>query len=94
VNDIPFIAEAVYILCAVTAMTCAFLLARANQKTPSRFLLFASVCFGALAINSVLLVLDRIIFPSEMDLRVWRLGAATLGLFVLLWALITQRDQA
>lgn len=92
--DVPYVAEAVYILCAVTALMCAYLLARAYRRTPSRLLLFSSVCFAALTVNSILLVLDRIIFPVEVDLRLWRIGVASTGLLVLLWALITQREQA
>jgi hypothetical protein len=86
------VAQAVYILCALTASVCAFLLIRASRKSPSRFLLFSGFCFACLAVNSILLVLDRIVFPVEIDLRVWRISAASVGLAVLLWALITQKE--
>jgi hypothetical protein len=86
------LAQAVYILCALTALVCAVLLFRANSKNPSRLLLFSGFCFACLAVNSILLVLDRIVFPVEVDLRVWRIAAASVGLAVLLWALITQKE--
>jgi hypothetical protein len=85
------VAETVYILCALTSLLCAALLARAYRKAPSRLLLWSSVCFAALAVNSLLVVLDTIFLPSY-DLRVWRLVAAAIGLGLLLWALITETD--
>ncbi len=85
-------AEAVYILCALTGLACAVLLGRAYVRNPSRFLLFSSVCFAALTINSMLLVIDRIILPEQVDLRAWRIGVASLGLGVMLWSFITQKD--
>jgi hypothetical protein len=85
-------AEAVYILCALTGFACAVLLGRAYVKNPSRFLLFSSVCFAALTINSVLLVIDRIILPQQVDLRAWRIGVAATGLGVMLWSFITQKE--
>mgnify|MGYP001271629159 FL=1 len=85
-------ADAVYILCALTSLTCSVLLARAYVRTPSRFLLFSSVCFAALTINSLLLVVDRIIYPESIDLRPWRLAVAAGGLAVMLWSFITQKN--
>ena len=84
-----YIPEAVYVLCALTSLACAVLLARAYRRTPSRLLLWSSVCFVGLTLNSVLLVLDRMII-HEHDLRLWRLGAACVGLLLLLWALVTE----
>lgn len=85
-------AEAVYILCALTGLTCTLLLGRAHARNPSRFLLFSSLCFATLTINSVLLVFDRIIFAEEFDLRAWRIAVAAAGLAVMLWSFITQKD--
>ena len=84
-------AEAVYILCAVTGLACAALLARAYIRTPSRLLLWSSVCFAALALNSIMVVVDLLILP-ESDMRVARLIVAASGLILLLWALITETD--
>ena len=84
-------AEAVYILCAITGLLCAGLLARAYLRAPSRLLLWSSVCFAALAFNSIILVIDLVVLPSY-DLRILRLVAAGAGLLLLLWALITEGD--
>ncbi len=85
-------AEAVYILCAVTGMLCAGVLARAYRRTPSRLLLWSSVCFTALAINSLLVVVDLVLTPPDVDLRLLRLGVAGAGILPLLWALITESN--
>lgn len=85
-------AETVYILCALTCMVCAALLARAYYRTRSRLLLWSSVCFAALAVNAVLVVIDIVVLPPEIDLRLPRIAAAGLGLFLLLAALIVEGD--
>ena len=84
-------AEAVYILCALTALACAALLARAYIRAPSRLLLWSAVCFACLAVNSILVVLDLLVMP-QYDLRMMRLTVAAVGLMLLLWALISESD--
>lgn len=85
-------AEAVYILCAVAGTLCAGLLARAYLRSPSRLLLWSSVCFTALAINALLVVVDLVLAPPNVDLRPLRLVVAGLGVLPLLWALITESN--
>lgn len=85
-------AETVYILCAVTGLACAALLARAYRRTPSHLLLWSSVCFVGLALNSILVVVDLMLLPSSIDLRIVRLVAAAAGLILLLGALIIESD--
>lgn len=86
--------NAVYVLCAVASLGCAGLLARAWIATRSRLLLWSSVCFAALAVNSLLVVIDVIVLPTE-DLRIFRLVVAVAGLVALVVALINhpQRDR-
>lgn len=85
-------AETVYILCAIAGTLCAGLLARAYARTPSRLLLWSSVCFTALAINAVLVVADMVLLPDTLDLRTARLAIAAAGVLSLLWALITDSN--
>jgi hypothetical protein len=85
------VAETVYILCALTSLLCAALLAKAYRRTPSRLLLWSSVCFAGLALNSILLVVDMLVLPAY-DLRLLRLAPAAIGLLLLTWALITEGD--
>lgn len=85
------VAEAVYILCAVAALACTALLARAYIRTPSRLLLWSAVCFACLAVNAVLVVVDLVLVP-QYSFRLLRLGVAAAGLVALLWALISESD--
>ena len=83
-------AELVYILCSLLSVACAFFLARGYYRTPSHLLLWSSICFGLLAVNSGILVLDLVILPDvDFNGFLWRnvLGASagSLLLFGLIW---------
>ena len=80
-------AEAVYVLCALTSATCAILLVRAYRQNRVRLLFWSAFCFIALALNSVLVFIDLIVVP-ETDLGVVRSLVALTGLGGLLFALI------
>ena len=76
-------AEAVYVLCALTSIVCAVMLVMAYRRSRSRLLLWSSLCFVGLAANNVLLLVDLILVPS-VDLSLWRTGVAAGGLMLLL----------
>lgn len=78
----------VYTLCALTALTCAVLLLRAWAQTRAPLLLWSGLCFGVLTINNVLLILDRLVLPVEVDLTTLRLGVALFALVLLLYGLV------
>jgi hypothetical protein len=80
-------AEAVYVLCALTSIVCAVMLVAAYRGSRSRLLLWSSLCFVGLAVNNVLLLVDLVFVPS-MDLSLWRTGFAAGGLSVLVFGLI------
>ena len=80
-------AEAVYILCAATSITCAVLLLRAFGRTKARLLLWSGLCFAFLGLNNVLLFLDLSVFRG-VDLRLVRHSAALAGLLLLVWGLV------
>jgi len=82
-------AETVYLLCAATSMACAALLFRGYRRQRTRLLLWSSLCFGLLAFNNTLLLVDLIVAP-EIDLSVWRSLTALAGVGVLLFGLIWQ----
>ena len=84
-------AEAVYILCAVTSALCAVLLFRGYVRSRLRFLLWSSICFVGLFANNVLLFVDKVLLP-DVDLSVWRSLPAVLGLAVLLYGLVWDAD--
>ena len=84
-------AEAVYLLCAVTSSLCALLLLRAYVRTGTRLLMWSGLCFLGLALNNALLVVDLIIVP-DTDLSTWRLVPAVLGVALLLYGLIWESE--
>ncbi len=81
---------AVYSLCFVTCSLCAFLLVRAYLISRARLLFWSALCFILLAVNTLLVILDIIVFP-EVDFGLWRpiLGLASIGvlLFGFIWDL-------
>lgn len=85
-------AEWVYALCAVTSVLCAILLQRGYLRSRTRMLFWASLCFAGFAINNILLFVDLIVFPTQIDLSGWRAWPALLGVMVLLYGLIWESD--
>jgi hypothetical protein len=81
-------AEAVYILCALASLACAILLLRGYRKTAARHLLWSGLCFAGLAANNILLFVDKVIFPTDINLSVWRSAVALVALSVLLYGLV------
>ena len=80
-------ADAVYILCAFTSLTCTVLLLRSYFKRPVRLLLWSGLCFLGLTINNILLVIDLTVLP-EVDLSVLRALPAVIGVGLLIFGLI------
>lgn len=80
-------AEIVYVLCALTSLFCAGLLARRYRVQRTRLLLWSTLCFVGLALNNVLLVVDLIVVPA-IDLSFLRAGVAVLAMAMLLVGLI------
>jgi hypothetical protein len=83
-------AVVVYGLCALTSVVCAWLLLRACRRQPSRLLLWSGLAFFGLALDNLLLVLDKFVF-LETDLTVlWTavaLGSLALLLYGLIWGM-------
>jgi hypothetical protein len=81
------VAEVVFLLCALTSLTCTALLLRGYKRSRARLLLWSGLCFVGLAMNNVLLLADKVFFP-EIDFSTWRSVAALAGLILLLYGLI------
>jgi hypothetical protein len=79
---------AAYILCALTALACSLLLFRGWRRTGVRLLFWSSLCFAGLAMENALLFVDVVVFPTEIDLSLWRRMPTLLGLCLLLFGLI------
>lgn len=81
-------AEYVYALCAIISVGCAVLLYRSYRKRPVRLLLWVMTSFGFIALNNVMLFVDRVILPTAVDLSVPRAFISLLAAVVLLYGLI------
>jgi hypothetical protein len=84
-------AETVYVLCAVTSLSCAILLLRGYRQTRTKLLFWSSLCFAGLALNNVLLLVDLLIVPA-VDLSLTRNLVALLAMMTLLFGLIWERQ--
>jgi hypothetical protein len=81
-------AALIYSLCALTSLACSVLLWRAWAGSRHRLLFWSALCFTLLTLNNVLLVLDKVVFPVEADLTVWRLTSALAAVVVLVGGMI------
>ena len=77
----------IYLLCAATAIICAALLWRSHRKNGVRLLFWSSVCFVGLAIESILLYVDRITLPHA-DLSLYRHLVGLCALVSLIYGLV------
>ena len=80
-------AEAVYVLCALTSLACAVLLLKGYWETRTRLLFWSSLCFVGLTLNNALLLIDLIVVP-DVDLSVVRGALALASMMLLLFGLI------
>lgn len=81
-------AEAVYVLCAITSLLCAVLLLRSWFAAKRRLLMWSALCFVGLMANNLLLVVDRILVPSvdmSMIVKLPALAGVALFVFGLVW---------
>ena len=82
----------VFLLCALTAFACTWMLLRAWLRSRARLLLWSALCFAGLTANNVLLVLDRLVFTS-IDLSTWRLVIALMAVLLLVTGLVLEDDR-
>jgi hypothetical protein len=81
------VAVAVYVLCAVTATACAVLLARAWRDSRVPLLFWSALCFAGLAINNILLFVDKVVVTGT-DLSPARSISALVAVSVLVFGLV------
>jgi hypothetical protein len=79
------------VLCALASLACAWLLARSYTRSRVRLLLWSAICFTGLALNNVILFIDKVVAP-DVDLSAWRLVPAAAGLAALVYGLIWEAD--
>lgn len=80
-------ATLVYALCALTSTACAVLLLRGYLRSRFRLLLWSGLCFAGLALNNVILFVDKQVVP-DVDLSVWRSLPAVAGIALLLYGFV------
>ena len=85
-------AGVVYALCAVTSLVCMVLLGRSWLATRSRLLLWATVCFLGLALNNIVLFIDKVVV-TDTDLSTLRTVPAFVGLCVFALALVWEQGK-
>lgn len=86
-------AEAVYVLCALTSCLCAALLLRGYRRTRTRLLFWSSLCFVGLALNNVLLFVD-LVLTAQTDLSMVRSLPALAGLVLMFLGLVREATES
>ena len=82
------IADVIYVLCAVTSITCMVMLFRAYARTKVRLLFWSAWCFAFFAVNNVFLVIDNQV-PS-IDFSLFRTGPSLIGIALLVYGLLKE----
>ena len=85
-------AGAIYILCFVTSSLCALMLGRSWRRTGAGLLFWSAAFFSLLAFNNLLLVMDLMVFGSDIDLQVPRMIVSLVAVAVLLFGFIWNSD--
>ena len=83
----------VYLLCLLTSVACAWMLGRSYSRNGTRLLLWSSICFVFLAANNLALVLDLVVWPDDVDLRLVRLGLALAAVVSLIWGFVWEVEE-
>jgi hypothetical protein len=81
------------VLCLLTSAACAWFLGRSYGRTGNRLLLWSSVCFLFLAANNLALVLDLVVWPNDVDLRLVRLVLALAAVVSLIWGFVWEVEE-
>ena len=84
--------SAVYLLCFATSIACLVLLIRSYRRTHTRLLLWSALCFVFLSLNNLLLFIDVVVLPTEVDLLPLRQITSIAAVGVLLWGFIWEAD--
>jgi hypothetical protein len=78
---------ALYLIAMLSSTACTLLLLRGYARQHVRLLMWSGLCFAGLTINNIALFVDLVVFPT-IDLRLFRLIPALLGMMLLLYGFI------
>lgn len=84
-------AATIYLLCALTAFACSWMLLSNYFQRRHRLLLWSGLCFAGLFLNNLFLVLDELFF-LDVDFSTWRLVVVLSALLLLLYGLIWEEE--
>lgn len=84
-------AATIYLLCALTAFTCSWMLLSNYFQRHHRLLLWSGLCFAGLFLNNLFLVFEELLF-RDMDFSTWRLLVVLIALLLLLYGLIWEEE--
>ncbi|HWP20598.1 MAG TPA: DUF5985 family protein [Burkholderiaceae bacterium] len=84
-------AALIYTLCALTSVVCATLLLAAFRRSGYRLLLWSGLCFVGLALNNLLLVIDKLVV-RDVDMSLPRTLVAVVAMVVLLYGLVMDSE--
>jgi Family of unknown function (DUF5985) len=87
-----FFPATVYLLCFLTSSACAWLLARSYRRSGARLLMWSALCFGFLAANNLVVVVDLLVLPG-IDFRTPRLLLALAAIGVLLFGFVWDLEE-
>ena len=88
---VEVIKSAIYVLCLITSAACAYLLFQGYWRSSARLLLWSSICFAFLAINSLIVVFDMVLL-SDVDFQSYRHAASLFAVGTLLFGLVWETD--
>lgn len=80
-----------YMLCALIAFACAWLLLRSYRENHHRLLLWSGLCFAGLFLHNLIRVFDKLFF-LQIDLSIGRMLVGLIALLLLLYGLIWEEE--
>ena len=81
-----------FLLAVVTSLACTVLLFRGYLNSGLRILMWSALCFVCLTVNNVLLFIDLVLLPTDIDLRLFRHGTALIGMLFLIYGFIHETE--
>lgn len=85
-------ATLVYFLCAITSGTCSTLIYRRYRSGPTKFLFWMMIGFIGLFISQFLMVIDLVVFPTEIDLAIPRSVVTLLSLCFMIFGFVWETE--
>jgi hypothetical protein len=86
------VATYVYLLCLLTSAACGWLLVRSFLRTRTTLLLWTAICFVLFAVTNLLVVIDLVLLPADIDLQLLRYSTSLVAIGTLLYGFIWELD--